>query len=101
MIDLNLEGIRVLFLYCLVYLKGACLTHVLNWLSRNLLTLNASKSKAIMFGAQNSEIDLFLGHTFVDHHKCLDVVAENKLSYESHIDFVIRKFIICYRMGQD
>lgn len=71
---------------------NSCLERVNQWTELNSLAVNSSKTKAIMFGPTNRfflDLDIFLGDDhvqFVDHHKCLGVVLDKKLSFKNHID---------------
>lgn len=70
------------------------LGRVLEWTSRNSLTINPSKTKAIMFGPTNRFIlnpDVFLDGVridFVNHLKCLGIILDNRLSFANHIDML-------------
>lgn len=68
------------------------LDRVLEWTSLNFLSINSSKTKAIMFGPTNRffpGLTIFLGDCeieFVNQYKCLGVLLDSKLSFKSHID---------------
>lgn len=81
-----------------------CLQQFSNWASANYLTINPSKTKALMFGRGNnmaSDINVHLNYNnieFVTHHKILGVIVDNELSFRQHIDalsgrvcFLLRK----------
>lgn len=77
-----------------------CLTRVSDWLSMNSLSINPSKTKAILFSNQSYELDIVLGQSrvaFVEHHKCLGVVLDSKLCFEMHIDSVQRNVYFTLR----
>lgn len=65
---------------------------ILEWTSDNHLSVNPLKTKAIMFGPSNRfylDMNISMGNTvieFVDHHRCLGVVLDSKLSFKNHID---------------
>lgn len=70
------------------------LDRVLQWVTENSLSLNSSKSKAVMFGLSNRvnfDLDVFLGEDrieLVNQLRCLGIVLDNSLSFESHINIV-------------
>lgn len=76
---------------------NCCLDRVLQWTLENSLTINPSKTKAIMFGTSNHffpDINLFLGDTVIEcvsEHKCLGVTLDGKLSFKHHIDLLSGK----------
>lgn len=69
-----------------------CLENVVHWASINSLTINPSKTKAIMFGSPNRtmpNLHIFLRRDeveFVNQHRCLGVVIDCELSFKFHID---------------
>lgn len=71
---------------------NSCLDRVLQWSNANSLTINSSKSKAMQFGPTNRfylELNVFLGDEeiqFVNHHRCLGITLDSKLSFKYHID---------------
>lgn len=76
---------------------NSCLDRVMQWNTNNSLSINPTKSRAIMFGPTNRfflDLDIFLGSSqinFVDHHKCLGIILDSKLSFKNHIDVLSGK----------
>lgn len=74
-----------------------CLDRVCEWTSFNSLSINPSKSKAMMFGPTSRfypDINIVLSNTpisLVDHIKCLGVYLDSKLSFDPHINMVYGK----------
>lgn len=77
-----------------------CLNQFSSWASANHLTVNSTKSKALLFGMSknaSSNLNIVLGNNiigFVEHHKVLGVTIDNELSFSNHIDILSGK--ICF-----
>lgn len=71
------------------------------WLIENNLCVNASKTKALLFGSvYQDEISININGTsveFVDEMKCLGVVIDAHLDFVSHINSVLSKVFFMIR----
>lgn len=68
-----------------------CLDRTVQWTRQNHLTINPAKTKAILFGGSEEQINIYVEHTlveFVEYHKCLGVIMDRKLCFVPHIDYV-------------
>jgi len=71
-----------------------CLLKVQDWMNDNRLTINASKTKAMLFKSQRAQdlsLSLVLNNTnieFVSSMKCLGVIIDDKLSFEAHVNSI-------------
>ena len=68
--------------------------HFLKYCSMNFLNLNASKTVALRFGNQKTNIDkLTLNKQIIPltSHKHLGLIIDNKLSFNPHIDYICKK----------
>lgn len=71
-----------------------CLNQAVQWTRQNYLSINPTKTKAIMFGSNVEELSISVGNTlveFVEYYKCLGVIIDKKLSFEPHINYVHSK----------
>lgn len=72
-----------------------------DWMSKNELSINTSKTKAMYFG--DSRYDMFsvlLNGTsieFVDRITCLGLIIDQRLSFECHINSVVSKVAFTLR----
>jgi len=60
-----------------------------NWANSNMLTINDSKSKCIIFG-NSSHFCHVPSINFVSEIKLLGVIFSSDLKWDSHVDFIIR-----------
>jgi len=71
-----------------------CLSRVQNWMTNNRLSINAGKTKAMLFKsprAQDISLSLILNNTnieFVSTMKCLGVIIDDKLNFEAHVNSI-------------
>lgn len=66
------------------------------WFNKNALTLNTTKTKLMVFNAENIDLDLHLkirdkAIETVDTHKYLGIELQNNLKWNIHIDKIIRE----------
>ncbi|XP_055299801.1 uncharacterized protein LOC129567174 [Sitodiplosis mosellana] len=64
------------------------------WFNKNALTLNTEKTKAMLFNAENIELQINLNVgskaiEFVDNHKYMGVYLQNNLKWDVHINKII------------
>ncbi len=72
-----------------------------DWLQRNRLSLNVSKTKIMVFGTSTMvnramDIEVMYGQDsieLVDRFKYLGMILDNTLSFKYHVDYVCRKII--------
>lgn len=68
------------------------LNAVQNWMHQNYLEINSSKTKAIYFHLPNQHFShprIYINNqliTYVNSHKCLGVIVDSKLNFESQIN---------------
>lgn len=71
---------------------NTCINRILLWSSLNSLSINPSKTKAILFGSQvQSGFEIFVQNSrlaFVDRLRCLGVTIDRDLNFGIHIDIV-------------
>lgn len=70
---------------------NTCLNNILHWSVDNSLQINPTKTRALMFGNCNDVLNVSVGHNlveFVEHHKCLGIIIDRKLSFTQHINIV-------------
>lgn len=71
-----------------------CLDQTVQWTRQNHLTINPSKTKAILFGGSEEQLNIYVEHIlveFVEYHKCLGVIVDSKLCFGPHIDYLHSK----------
>lgn len=76
---------------CLKRTVDSCLNDILGWTNYNSLQINSRKSKIILFGSHDQDIEIFIGDSrvvVVDSHRCLGVILDNKLNFGYHIDHI-------------
>ena len=75
------------------------LTVVCEWLRANKLTLNANKTKYVIFGNKHNlttkpDLNLYVGQDKIDRvnsMKYLGVILDDHLTFDEHITYVITK----------
>ena len=75
------------------------LTVVCEWLKANKLTLNANKTKYVIFGTKQQlttkpDLNLYVGQDKIDRvesMKYLGVILDDHLSFDEHIKYIINK----------
>lgn len=71
-----------------------CLARFEQWCFDNMLVTNPVKTRAICFGNFSSQLNIFLNRdrvAIVNCHKILGLFVDDKLLFDTHVDFVQRK----------
>lgn len=80
-----------------------CLRNISAWATENSLAINPLKTKGMLFGSPGlslPELNVCVSERrieFVSQHKCLGVIIDNNLKFESHINSLHQKIFFILR----